>query len=137
MSQGFEYLLLDSEGLSQLVRRTREMAEWLVAARRAGAELHASAVTLVEARDQRVRQTAFDYAVSLIVVDPATEDIARSASKLLGAIEQSGHKYGMDAIVVATALALPGRTVILTSDPEDIAMLLGDNKHLVGVVRLS
>lgn len=34
-----------------------------------------------------------------------------------------GHKYAIDAMLSATALAAPGPATVLTSDPEDITAL--------------
>ncbi|WP_037570988.1 type II toxin-antitoxin system VapC family toxin [Phaeacidiphilus oryzae] len=116
-------LVLDCEGLSKLVRRSPELIEWLVAAEAEDIRVVISSVTLVEARDPRVNQARFDYAVSRVNIVPPTEAIARQASKLLVAAGLHGHKYALDALVAATALAAPAPTTILTSDPEDLRML--------------
>jgi predicted nucleic acid-binding protein len=124
-------LVLDCEGLSQFVRPTPTMSDWIAAATRADLRVVTSSVTLVEARDPKVPQARFDYAISRIAVIPATEAIARAASKLLAAHGLHGHKYALDAIVAATALEAPGRTTILTSDPEDLGRLCGPKVRVV------
>ncbi|MER5478210.1 DNA-binding protein [Streptomyces sp. NPDC002734] len=116
-------LVLDCEGLSRLVRRDPELTEWLAAADAEDIRVVASSVTLVEARDPRVHQAQFDYAVSRVTVVPPGEAIARQASKLLAAAGLHGHKYALDAIVAATAGASPRPTTVLTSEPEDLQML--------------
>lgn len=118
-------LVLDCEGLSQLVRRSLELTEWLAAAEADDVRVITSSVTLVEARDPKVNQARFDYAVSRVNVIPPSEDIARHASRLLAAAGLHGHKYALDAIVTATALASPPPVTVLTSDPDDIRTLCG------------
>jgi hypothetical protein len=58
-------------------------------------------------------------------VEPVTAEIARQASSLLERVGWQGHKYATEAMVAATALAAHGPATVLTSDPEDIAMLCG------------
>jgi hypothetical protein len=41
-----------------------------------------------------------------------------------------GHKYAIDAMLCATALAQPGRVTILTSDGEDIGMLTASHSRV-------
>ncbi|MFI2669937.1 type II toxin-antitoxin system VapC family toxin [Streptomyces albidoflavus] len=126
-------LVLDCEGLSGLVRRTPEITKWLTAAEAEDIRVVASAVTLVEARDPRVSQARFDYAVSRVNIVPPTEAIARRASKLLAAAGLHGHKYVLDAIVAATALTSPAPATVLTSGPEDLLMLCGPSIRVAKV----
>ncbi|GGT20682.1 hypothetical protein GCM10010271_24820 [Streptomyces kurssanovii] len=126
-------LVLDCEGLSKLVRRDPALTTWLVAAEADDLRVVTSSVTLVEARDPKVGQARFDFAVSRVNVVPPTEAVARRASKLLAAAGVHGHKYALDAIVAATALASPSPVTVLTSDPEDLLMLCGS---LARVVRI-
>ncbi|MFJ5557961.1 type II toxin-antitoxin system VapC family toxin [Streptomyces sp. NPDC093250] len=92
-----------------------------------------SSVTLAEARDPKTNQARFDYAASRVNIVPPTEAIARHASKLLAAAGIHGHKYALDAIVAATALASPAPVTVLTSDPEDLHMLCGHGVRAVKV----
>jgi predicted nucleic acid-binding protein len=126
-------LVLDCEGLSKLVRRDLALTEWLVAAEADDLRVVTSSVTLVEARDPKVSQARFDFAVSRVNVVPPTEAIARRASKLLAAADLHGHKYALDAIVAATALASPSPVTVLTSDPEDLLMLCGSHARVVRI----
>ncbi|MEU3758248.1 PIN domain-containing protein [Streptomyces albogriseolus] len=116
-------LVLDCEGLSKLVRRDPELTEWLRAADAEDIRVVTSSVTLVEARDPGIHQAQYDYAVSRVNVVPPDEAVARQASELLATAGLHGHKYALDAIVAATALASPRPTTVLTSDPEDLRML--------------
>ncbi|WP_306339850.1 type II toxin-antitoxin system VapC family toxin [Streptomyces sp. AS13] len=126
-------LVLDCEGLSQLVRRAPEITEWLTAAEAEDIRVVASSVTLVEARDPRISQARFDYAVSRVNIVPPTEAVVRHASKLLAAAGLHGHKYALDAIVAATALTSPAPVTVLTSDPEDLLMLCGPGVRVIKV----
>lgn len=126
-------LILDCEGLSKLVRRAPDITEWLAAAEAEDIRVATSSVTLVEARDPRTNQARFDYAISRVNVIPPTEAIARHASKLLAEAGLHGHKYALDAIVSATALASPFPVTVLTSDPEDLTTLCGPTVRIVKV----
>lgn len=126
-------LVLDCEGLSKLVRRTPELTEWLAAAEAEDIRVVASSVTLVEARDPRIAQARFDHAVSRVIIVPPSEAIARHASKLLATAGLHGHKYALDAIVAATAVASPPPATGLTSDPEDLLMLCGPDVRVVKI----
>ncbi|MET9735311.1 PIN domain-containing protein [Streptomyces sp. NPDC006458] len=124
-------LVLDCEGLSKLVRRAPELTEWLAAAEAEDIRVVANSVTLVEARNPKTVQARFDYAVSRINIIPPTEAIARHASRLLATAGLHGHKYALDAIVAATALASPSPVTLLTSDPEDLRVLCGAGVRVV------
>lgn len=126
-------LVLDCEGLSKLVLCAPDLIEWLAAAEAEDVRVVTSSVTLVEARDPRTNQARFDYAVSRVNVVPPTEAVARHASKLLAAAGLHGHKYALDAIVAATALASPLPVTVLTSDPEDLVMLAGPAVRVIKV----
>ncbi|MFD7556085.1 type II toxin-antitoxin system VapC family toxin [Streptomyces sp. NPDC059835] len=126
-------LVLGCEGLSRLVRRDPGLLEWLSAAESEDIRVVISSVTLVEARDPRVNQAQFDYAVSRVNVIAPSEAIARHASKLLAAAGLHGHKYALDAIVAATALDQPGPVTVLTSDPEDLSVLCAGRIRIVRI----
>ncbi|MFE2910072.1 type II toxin-antitoxin system VapC family toxin [Kitasatospora indigofera] len=116
-------LVLDSEALSKLSRRHRDMTVWLDVARTLDLLVVTSAATLVEARDPKVPQAAFDHAVSLTKVRPITEEIARAASKLLVSAGLHGHKYSIDAMLAATAHLEHGDVTVVTSDLDDLRQL--------------
>jgi predicted nucleic acid-binding protein len=124
-------LILDCAGLSKVVLRDRATIALLAQARLDGLRVVTSAATLVEARDPRVDQARFDWAVSRLVVEPVTEDIARDASRLLAAHRLHGHQYAIDAMVAATALTAPAPRILLTSDPGDMTVLCGEGVRAV------
>ena len=116
-------LVLDSEALSKLSRRHRDMTVWLDVARTLDLLVVTSAATLVAARDPKVPQAAFDHAVALTKVRPVTEEIARTASKLLAAEGLHGHKHAIDAMLAATAHFEHGDVTLVTSDTADLRRL--------------
>ena len=124
-------VVLDCEGLSKVVMQDRATMARLAQARIDGLRVVASAATLVEARDPRMNPARFDWAISRLVVEPLTEDLARAASGLLAAHRLGGHQHAIDAMVAATALAAPPPRILLTSDPRDFAVLCGTGVRIV------
>lgn len=64
------------------------------------------------------RQAMLSRILRSCVIDPTNDRVARDAGQLLG---RSGSTDAVDAIVVASALRR--HALIVTSDPDDIAML--------------
>ncbi|MCX2181950.1 PIN domain-containing protein [Streptomyces sp. SKN60] len=124
-------LILDSEGLAKAVQRDREVHEWLTAARDADLPVITSAAVLVEVIHPRMNDAALKWTLSRLRVEPATQAFAQSAATLLRAAGLHGHKYAIDAMLCATALAHPGRVTILTSDVEDMTMLTSDHPRVM------
>ncbi|MFB4272556.1 type II toxin-antitoxin system VapC family toxin [Nonomuraea sp. GTA35] len=118
-------LVLDSEGLAKAVLRDRTVTAWLALARADDLRVITSAATLVEVVHPRVNRPALEWTLSRLIVEPVTEPIARHASTLLSNAGLHGHKYAIDAMLSATALAAPAPVTVLTSDPEDLAALCG------------
>lgn len=123
-------LVLDSEGLAKAVQRDREVHEWLTAARDADLPVITSAAVLVEVVHPRINDASLRRTLSRLRVEPVTQALAQSASGLLRAAGLHGHKYAIDAMLCATALAQPGRVTILTSDVEDITVLTADHPRV-------
>lgn len=126
-------LVLDSEGLAKAVLRDRDITEWLALARADDMRVITSAATLVEVIHPRIKRSALEWTLSRIVVEPVTEPIARHAVALLADAGRRGHKYAVDAMLCATALAAPGPVTALTSDPEDLTALCGDRVAIIKV----
>ncbi|MET7856125.1 PIN domain-containing protein [Streptomyces sp. NPDC005318] len=123
-------LILDSEGLAKAVQRDREVHEWLTAARDADLPVITSAAVLVEVIHPRINDAALRWTLSRLRVEPVTQPIAQSAATLLRTAGLHGHKYAIDAMLCATAVAHPGRVTILTSDVEDITMLTAEHPRV-------
>jgi predicted nucleic acid-binding protein len=126
-------LVLDSEGLAKAVLRDRTVTAWLALARADDLRVITSAATLVEVTHPRINRPALEWTLSRLVVEPVTESVARHASALLADAGLHGHKYAIDAMLGATALASPGPVTVLTSDPEDLTALCGSRVTAIKV----
>lgn len=124
-------LVLDSEGLAKAVQRDQEVHEWLTAARDADLPVITSAAVLVEVIHPRINDAALKWTLSRLRVEPVTQAVAQSAAVLLRGAGLHGHKYAIDAMLCATALAQPGRVTILTSDVEDVEILTVEHARVV------
>ncbi|MDQ0993037.1 type II toxin-antitoxin system VapC family toxin [Streptomyces sp. V3I7] len=126
-------LVLDSEGLAKAVLRDRTVTGWLALAHADDLRVVVSSATLVEVVHPRINRPALEWTLSRLVVEPVSEPIARHASALLADAGLHGHKYAIDAMVSATALAAPGPATILTSDPEDLITLCGGRATVIKI----
>ncbi|MDT3726223.1 PIN domain-containing protein [Streptomyces sp. DSM 41972] len=126
-------LVLDSEGLAKAVLRDRTVTGWLALARADDLRVITSAATLVEVVHPRINRPALEWTLSRLVVEPVSETIARQAAVLLAGAGLHGHKYAIDAMLCATALAAPGPVTVLTSDPEDLTALGGTRITVIKV----
>ncbi|MFI2430976.1 DNA-binding protein [Streptomyces sp. NPDC018693] len=126
-------LVLDSEGLAKAVLRDRTVTAWLALARADDLRVITAAATLVEVVHPRINRPALEWTLSRLVVEPVTEPIARHAAALLADAGLHGHKYAIDAMLSATALAAPGPVTILTSDPEDLTSLCGGRVTIIKI----
>jgi predicted nucleic acid-binding protein len=127
-------LVLDSEGLAKAVLRAREVTQWLALARADDLRVITSAATVVEVAHPRLNRAALEWTLSRLVVEPVTEPIARRATAILAEAGLHGHRHAIDAMLSATALGAPGPVTVLTSDPEDIATLCGQNVTVIKVL---
>ncbi|WP_328750479.1 DNA-binding protein [Streptomyces sp. NBC_00285] len=126
-------LVLDSEGLAKAVLRDRTVTGWLALARADDLRVITSAATLVEVVHPRINRPALEWTLSRLVIEPVTEAIAHHAAALLAAAGLHGHKYAVDAMLSATALAAPGPVTVLTSDSEDLATLCGGRVTVIKI----
>lgn len=124
-------LVLDSEGLARAVKRDRDVTAWLGWARADDMRVITSAATLVEVMHPGIKQAAFEWTMSNLVVEPVTEEIARDAAALLARAGLHGHKHAIDAMLCATALASVAPVTVLTSDPDDLKALGGKGLTVV------
>jgi predicted nucleic acid-binding protein len=85
-----------------------------------------SAITLAEVPRGGPRDAAVHRVLSRIATLPVTPELARVAGDLLGAIGLSGHRYAIDAVVAATALAVARPVMLLTSDVDDLNRLVDE-----------
>ncbi len=117
-------LLLDSEGLVKLASGDSRARAFLATARDRGARVVVSAITLTEVLRGGPGDASVHRVLSRIVTLPVGPELGRRAGELLGATGLSGHRCAIDAVVAATALALPRPLVLLTSDPDDLTRLV-------------
>lgn len=124
-------LVLDSEGLAKAVQRDRDVHEWLTVARDADLPVLTSAAILVEVIHPKINEAALKWTLSRLRVEPVTQALAQSAAALLRRAGLHGHKYAINAMLCATALAQSNRVTILTSDPDDAGTLTAEHPRVV------
>jgi predicted nucleic acid-binding protein len=120
-------LVLDSEGLGKLDSGDDKARAFLATAQERGARVVVSAITLTEVLRGGPRDASVHRVLSRILVLPVSPELGRRAGELLGATGLSGHRYAIDAVVAATALALPRPLVLLTSDLNDLTRLVEES----------
>ncbi|WP_329337237.1 PIN domain-containing protein [Streptomyces sp. NBC_01352] len=126
-------LVLDGEGLAKAVLRDRAVTGWLALARADDLRVITSAATLVEVVHPRINRPALEWTLSRLVVEPVTEPVARHAAALLDSAGLHGHKYAIDAMLSATALAAHAPVTVLTADPEDLTAMCGGRVTVIKV----
>jgi hypothetical protein len=124
-------IVLDSEGVSRVVRRDPEMLRWLLGALKSDWEVFVSAATLVEAVDPQDTRAAARWGESRLDLVPVTADTSHTATDLLRAARLHGHTHALDALVAATAVELKRAVTILTSDPGDLERLAHDHPKVL------
>ncbi|MGW1180520.1 hypothetical protein ACWD7Y_00280 [Streptomyces drozdowiczii] len=117
--------VLDCEGLSKAALGDPRMKARLKDAYRTGIRVVTTSMTLVEAYHDRIRRPAWDWAMSGVVVEPVTQDVAEEAIRLLRATGLHGHKYAIDAVLAVIADRQPGLSIVFTSDRDDMEKLCG------------
>lgn len=125
--------VLDSEGLSKAVAHDDGVIDLLAVAHRHDIDVVISSATLVEAVHPKINRKALEWRLSMLSIDPVTEQTARLATELLADAGKHGHSHAIDAMVCATAVASPKPVRILTSDPDDITALAGDHVSVIPV----
>lgn len=121
--------VFDSEALSKAVRGTRELRALIKAAPDLGIVIATSSLTTLQAWDPRgeTRNALWDWTLSRIDVVHTDDELITTARLLLRRAGLHGHKYAIDAILAAVALAAAQRgteVTVFTSDVDDLANLL-------------
>lgn len=130
---GTDLLVLDADGVSKVAAGDRPARAWLERARELDADIVVCAVTVAEVVRGVARDARANHILKAADVHPADEPLARRAGTLLG---NAGSDATIDSFVAATAaaavdgMAPSGRCVILTSDPDDLAALLGERPEI-------
>lgn len=129
MITGPHSILLDSEALSLIATDAASAKVWMAVTLRTDSVLYASAATLAEVTDGSGRDALIRRARAFVRIEPVTPNIGFQAGRLRARSADSRRKprdLTVDAIVAATALALPSPRVVVTSDPADLKLLLAD-----------
>ncbi|MFE2289142.1 hypothetical protein ACFXDJ_33840 [Streptomyces sp. NPDC059443] len=121
--------VFDSEALSRVVRGDRAFLGLVNKAWERRAPVVTSGLTTLEARDPRPGKAPrlWDWALSRVEVVHADGEIVDSARSLLTEAGLHGHKYAIDSILAAVAVAGARRgsqVTVFTSDPDDLERLL-------------
>ncbi len=126
-------LLLDSEGLSKLYLRDRAVIGTVEAARREGIRVGTTTMTTLEADYDKVHRARIARVLSRIDVHEITRAVGDAAADLLREHGLHGHKHAIDAVLAAVARMTEPPVTVLTSDPDDLALLCGAR---IAVVRI-
>jgi predicted nucleic acid-binding protein len=121
-------LLLDASALSKLALSAPAMQPWLAVVAAQQAVMFTSAAVLAECVDGSRRDAEVHRVVNTeLTCRAVTDSIGYEAGRLRAAAAHARRKprdLTIDAIVVATACALERPVVILTSDTNDIDLVL-------------
>ncbi|MGQ4600393.1 DNA-binding protein [Nocardia sp. R6R-6] len=109
------------------------MLAWVQAAKEDGVRVAATAMTTVEADYSKVHPARIAWTLSQIDIHSVTQELAAQAAALLREHGLSGHKYAIDAVLAASARSVRGLVTVVTSDPEDMALLCGPEVEIVKV----
>ncbi|MYY11209.1 DNA-binding protein [Streptomyces sp. SID4919] len=126
-------LLLDCEGLSKLYRKDRTVTALVHAAAEEGIRVVTSAMTTLEADCERIHPARVKWVLARIDVQDITKETADHAAILLRSHRLHGHQYAIDAAFAALTRTAPPPVTVLTSDPEDLALLCGPTVEIVKV----
>lgn len=127
-------IVLDTGALSALADGSRAMQAWAEVARRTDSVLYASTVTLAEATDgSAARDTRLRIAAKAVRLLDVTPDLGYSAGALRAkaAGRRKARDATIDALIAATAAAVPAPAVVLTSDVGDLGRLLSGTAVVV------
>jgi predicted nucleic acid-binding protein len=126
-------LVLDSQGLSGWLAEDRRVMTLLAAGHRSGADVAASAMTILEAAHRGVRQRRLDWVLSRLRVEPVTQAAVRAAARLLLDAGLHGHAHAIDAVVAELAARLTAPVALVTSDPGDMRRLCPAHVRIVAI----
>ncbi|MBT2490556.1 DNA-binding protein [Streptomyces sp. ISL-96] len=126
-------LVLDSEGLAELLSDDETVVALFAEARSRGMEVVSSALTIIEAVHARTNKARLGRVLSGLRAVPVGDEEAKAASALLMRAGLHGHEYAIDAAVAEAALRQRRPVLMLTSDVDDMTKLCGDRVRLVAV----
>ncbi|MCD0482284.1 DNA-binding protein [Streptacidiphilus sp. ASG 303] len=133
MTERFETVVLDSQGVSAWLAQDRGVLAMLQVFHAMGADLVVGANTIAEVAHARVNTPRLNWTLSRVKVEAVTERAARASAELLKQAGLHGHKYAIDATVAEMALRQPGPVALLTSDVDDMAKLCRTGVRLIAI----
>ncbi|MGW5378653.1 DNA-binding protein [Nocardia sp. NPDC003999] len=128
-----DVLFLDRAGLSMPYRKDRRMPAWVRAAKEDGVRVATTAIMTVEADYSKVRAARIAWTLSQIDVHAVTRELAGRAAALLREHGLGGHKYAIDAVLAVSARSVQGLATVVTSDPEEMALLCDSEIEIIKV----
>ncbi|MEU1573857.1 hypothetical protein ABZ519_22380 [Streptomyces collinus] len=90
-----------------------------------------SSMTLIEAYHGRVKRVAWAWAMSRVVVEPVTREVADAAVALLQDTGLHGHTNAIGAALAVIAGRQRAGVVLFTSDEDDMGKLCGPGVAVV------
>lgn len=120
-------ILLDADAFSALANGEKRMLAWAEAARRTDSTFYASTATLAEVTDGTPRDARVRRAMNALRLVDVDAKIGYQAGTLRSGAMRSRRKardLTVDALVAATATGLTAPVVVLTSDADDLRLLL-------------
>ncbi|GAC1603535.1 MAG: hypothetical protein NVS3B21_32170 [Acidimicrobiales bacterium] len=114
-------LVLDADAVTKAGTNNQRVQAFLTSARNRDARVVVSTATLAEVLRGGRRDANAHRVLHRVSHIPVTTEIGRTAGGLLGSAKLADAT--VDAIVAATAVAVPGPVVVLTSDPHDLKRL--------------
>lgn len=116
-------LVLDSQGLVKFAAADPRVLVRVDEADNLGGGIVTAASTLAEVLRGGAKDARIHRILRRVTVEEISKDVGRRAGELLGATGLSGHRWTVDALIAAVALAQPRPVILLTSDPDDLSRL--------------
>jgi hypothetical protein len=116
-------VVLDAQGLVKLAHGDPAVRARAREAIQRGGEVVTAASTLTEVLRGGPRDAPVYQALKHVRVIVISAELGRKAGELLGATGPSGHDSTVDALLATVALAQSRPTLLVTSDPADMARL--------------
>jgi len=128
----WQNVIFDAQAVSLWLNNDRAILGRLTLLRRTQTRILVCANTLIELA-AHPRHRGLAWLASFVLVEPVTAQLAMDAGDLLRKARLTGHNHAIDASVAALALQQTGATAIMTSDPDDMYQLCGDQIDIVTV----
>jgi predicted nucleic acid-binding protein len=115
--------VLDAQGLAKFAAGDPTVRVLAIKTQERGGSIVTVASTLTETLRGKPSDAKVHWVLRDVDVVPISKDIGRKAGELLGTTGMSGHRNTVDALLATVALAQTRPTLLVTSDPDDMAKL--------------